>query len=156
MCIDGVRREVNSGVEVSEEIKQQEDNAQTTFFMRSLTSVPDRNALSVGQVNWDGPSVDCGWKWWFSVCAFSSLGKSIRNRLHRWMRISFFDMQSIKWEFYCLLSSLYRCIGEYPICLTMLHAKPSTMPAYSTQKHIQGRFVFIYKSQLLFLSERSN
>lgn len=60
MCIDGVRREVNSGVEVSEEIKQQEDNAQTTFFMRSLTSVPDRNALSVGQVNWDGPSVDCG------------------------------------------------------------------------------------------------
>lgn len=144
MCIDGVRREVNSGVEVREEIKQQEDNAQTTFFMRSLTSVPDRNALSVGQVNWDGPSVDCRWKWWFSVCTFSSLGKSIRNRLHGWMRISFLIC---KWESYCLLSSLYRYIGEYPICLTMLHAKASAMPAYSTQNHIQGRFVFIYKSQ---------
>lgn len=58
MCIDGVTREVNLGVEVREEIKQQEDNAQTTFHMRPLTSVPDRNALSVGQVNWDGPSVD--------------------------------------------------------------------------------------------------
>lgn len=31
MCNDGVSREVNSGIGVGEEIKQQQDNAQTTF-----------------------------------------------------------------------------------------------------------------------------
>ena len=34
MCGDGVSREVNSGVEVTDEIKQQEDNAQTISLMR--------------------------------------------------------------------------------------------------------------------------
>lgn len=50
MCDDGVSRQVNSGREVREEIKQQEDNAPTTFLMRWLTSVPDRNVLSVDRL----------------------------------------------------------------------------------------------------------
>lgn len=50
MCNDGVSREVNSGVGVGEEIKQQQDNARTTFLMRWLTLVPDRNVLSVDRL----------------------------------------------------------------------------------------------------------
>lgn len=75
MWDDGVSREVNSGVEVREDIKQQEDNAQTPFRMRWLTSVPDRNVLSVDRLIWMvqvqiGDEIDDS-----TLCSLQSAGK---------------------------------------------------------------------------------
>lgn len=150
MCNDEVTREVNSGVGGREEIKQQ-DNAQTTFLMRWLTSVPHRNVLSVGQVNWDGPSVDWRWSWWFNVSALNSLLECVRNTMHRcdWCGYLFY-IQTVKYRD-CLLSSV-----KIHFVWWCLHAKTSTMPSYSGKKTMGRKICVNLQCTIIAFLSKSN